>query len=225
MVKGKRLGVCAAALLLVMAFLLPAGALAEGELRIEQVQVEMPEVRAWVADGGGEVPAEVSATLGGRALELDEIRRYDPALDATSYFFLVDCSTSTTWGQMEAVKAALTAFAGQLDANASVTLITFGVGVEVVLQRESDPGAITAAVASLAADQPGTLFFDALAKAIDLSSGQEYALERKLAFVFFRFGRLQPRRLHQGGDRQAAGRHRAALLRPRLRDRHQGGAR
>lgn len=182
----KRMGVAAGSLLLTLAFLLPMGALAEGgDIRIEQVQVEMPRVRAYVNSSAKlAADTQTTATLGGRTLAQEELRRYDAALDPTSYFFLVDCSTSTTWGQMEAFKAALTGFAQTMEPGATLPLITFGVDVQVLLQRETNPGTITNTMAGLAPDRPGTVFFDALAKAIDLSSQEDFALERKLAFIF-----------------------------------------
>lgn len=181
----KRIGGWVCALLLAAALLLPQAVLADApEIRIEQVQTVLPDVQAYFHLAGAQESLLLSATLGGKPLRQTELRRYDPALDATGYFFLVDCSTSTTAAQMEAVKTALTAFAGDMDANATMTLITFGVGVEVVLERETDAAAIEAAVQALAPSQPGTVFFDALAKAIDLAGNREFAIERKLAFVF-----------------------------------------
>ncbi len=171
-------------LLLLAAAFLPVGAAAAApEIRIEQVQSEMPELRAWFyADGAA--PGTVTATLGGTALELSELRQYDPEKDGISYFFLVDCSTSTTSAQIAAVKSVLNDFAADLPHNATVTLISFGVEVKILLDRESDGAAIREKVATLAANEDGTLFFDALAKTISAASAKEYALERKVAFIF-----------------------------------------
>lgn len=174
----------AAALALCLALAAPLYA-ESGDVRLEQVQIELPEVRAYfyIEDDAGPT-AEITASLGGAALAVDEVRRYDGARDATSYFFLVDCSTSTTAGQMSAVKQGLADFAGQMSPGDTLTLISFGVEVQVVLQREQNADAILAAAEALSPDEPGTVFFDALAKAIDLAGSEEFALERKLAFVF-----------------------------------------
>lgn len=159
---------------------------AVNDLRIEQVQAELPQLCVYFHLNIGEEPManEVTASLGSTGLSLQELRRYNPETDPTSYFFIVDCSTSTTAAQIEAVKVALRQFATEMDGNTPVTLIAFGTSVQVLLQRETDGAAVMAAAETLAADQPGTLFFDGLAKAIDLASNKDYALERKIAFVF-----------------------------------------
>lgn len=181
----KRLLTLTSALILLCVFLaFPAFAKTD-TLRIEQVQIEMPLVRSYFYFQQQDEPSpQVSATLGGKPLELGQVRKLDPEQDKTSFFFLVDCSTSTLSDQMDAVKKTLTGFASNLPSGADVTLITFGVKVEVLLEKETDPTAITEAVLGLQADQPGTLFFDALAKAISLAENAKNPLQRKLAFVF-----------------------------------------
>lgn len=157
---------------------------APDSLRIEQVQVHMPSIRAYFYPGEqGLGQKGIEATLGARSLQLAE---EDPANGPveTHYMFLVDCSTSTTAAQMQSVKTALGDFVQNPPENASVSLLTFGVSVDVVLEREKDPRAWAAALDNLAANQRGTLFFDALAKAIEIAGKEGYIQERKLAFVF-----------------------------------------
>ena len=158
---------------------------APGSFRIEQAQTEMPRVDVWlIAEEGDFAGAELSARLGGAPLALTELRPYDPAKDATAYYFIVDCSTSVTPALMSATREALTGLAENMGPDDTMTLITFGLEVDVVLNREKDIGRIAGAVAGLTANQRGTLFYEGLAKAQELASNSNYALERKLAFVF-----------------------------------------
>ncbi len=153
----------------------------ENSLRLEQVQARLPQLALWFYPGS--TPKDLSASLGGQALALEELRQAD-AQDPVQYYFLVDCSTSTSYGQMEAVKAALLEFADALPEGAGVNLIGFGTGVELLLQNSRDAEALREAVAKLEANQPGTLFFDAVARAVALASAEELAQQRKLMFVF-----------------------------------------
>jgi len=153
--------------------------------RIEQAQAELPRVDVWLAsDNGDFAGADISARLNNAALSLVELRPFDAGKDATAYYFIIDCSTSVTAAHMEAVREILTVFSENMGQNDTVTLITFGVEVSVVLNREKNAGAIAGATADLTANQRGTLFFEALAKAQELADNSNYALERKLAFVF-----------------------------------------
>ena len=163
---------------------LPAFA-APDAIAIEQAQVEAPALNAWVIAEGGDLSAEdISARLDNDVLGLKSLNRYDHGADATEFFFIIDCSTSVTPAHIAAIKEIMTDFTANLAPQDSISLITFGVDVDVVLNRESDADVILAAIAELNANQRGTLFYEALAKAIELSANANYALERKIAFVF-----------------------------------------
>ncbi len=154
-----------------------------GALHIEQVQAKLPELRAWFYSETEPVAEQLSARLGSEDLALEALQRTQ-AEDPVHYYLLVDCSTSTTAAQMQAVKTALAQFAENMQPGARVTLISFGVGVELLLTEESDPQAVKQAAETLQANQPGTLFFDAMAQAATLASAEEYALERKVMLAF-----------------------------------------
>jgi len=158
---------------------------APGGFRIEQAQAEIPYIHTWlVADEGDFSGADITARLNNAALTLNELRPYDPLLDATAYYFIVDVSTSITNAHMNAIKTILLEFAENLSPNDTITLITFGVTVDVMLNRETDTDIINEAVSELIANQNGTLFFEGLAKAQELAGRGSHALERKVAFVF-----------------------------------------
>ncbi|MDL2217617.1 FHA domain-containing protein [Christensenellaceae bacterium OttesenSCG-928-M15] len=169
-------------LIMITAAFLPV-VLAQGdEIRIEQVQAELPEIHAYFYGAQGDAVQTAAAQLNKSELELVSIQRAD-AIVPTHYFFLVDCSTSIRSSQMQSIRHALSDFTAKQDENDSVTLITFGLGVNVVLDGEKSSEKIEEAINGLKADQGGTVFFDALAKAIELSSKKE-PLTRRVAFVF-----------------------------------------
>lgn len=181
----KKAGFLALALVLLAAVFPVAAQAAPGDVRIEQVQIELPEAQAYfyVEGGTDEVP-QVTARLGDDTLAVEEVRRYNPARDATHYLFLVDCSTSISPQQMDGVKAALTTFAEDLQPDETVSLLAFGVEVETLLLRSADGAEIARAVAGLQPDKEGTVFLNAMAQAIELTSNQAFAMERALCFVF-----------------------------------------
>jgi len=158
---------------------------APGGFRIEQAQAEMPYINVWlITDEGDFNDAEITARLNNNPLTLTGLRPYDPDIDATAYYFIVDCSTSITNAHMNSIKSVLMDFAENMGSNDTMTLITFGVSVDVPLNRESDIEKITDAVSQLVANQRGTLFFEGLNKAQELAGRGTNALERKVAFVF-----------------------------------------
>ena len=157
----------------------------QGGFRIEQAQAEMPFIHVWlIADDGRFNDENIIARLNNNPLTLKELRPYDPAMDATAYYFIVDCSGSITTAHMNAIKSSLTDFAENMSPNDNMTLITFGVSVDVLLNRETDVDVIKDEVSKLIANQRGTLFFEGLAKAQELAGRGAYALERQVAFVF-----------------------------------------
>ena len=158
---------------------------APGGFRIEQAQAEMPYIHTWlIADEGDFTDADISARLGSNPLTLTELRPFDPSIDSTAYYFIVDCSSSITTAHMNSIKSVLVEFAENMGSNDTMTLITFGVEVAIPLNRETDIEIINEAVSALIANQRGTLFFEGLAKAQELAGRGSYALERKIAFVF-----------------------------------------
>ncbi len=191
---GKRVvfGRAAAALCLaaLLALCAPLAASAQGggddsapqaALRIEQAQAEMPLLRVWAYANEAPEAEGLSLTLDGRPLEIEALSAAQPA--PTAWYFLVDCSTSTTAVQMEAVRGVLAGFAGDMREGDSVSLISFGVEVSTLLRHEADAAKLAEAAQSLAPSQPGTLFFDALAACAELAAEGE-PLRREVAFVF-----------------------------------------
>ncbi len=155
------------------------------DVRLEQVQTNLPDLYAYFYSEAPVTEKEITASLGNRAANVESVHTYNTDTDATDYYVLVDCSTSIWSGQMNAVRSVLGTLADKLSPNDTVTLISFGVGTDVLLDRSGDTKAIREAIEKLKPDQAGTVFFDALAKAIALSEAANSDVSRRqMAFVF-----------------------------------------
>lgn len=198
------------ALLPLILLFIPMTAKAEelGEVRVEQVQTMLPWVHVYIGresqsetvsgealqetdyaetgglqGKGGEI-TDFTAALEDRKLSLQEAEKITESKIPTDYYILVDCSTSTTEAQMQAVKKVLRGFGAGLTEEETITLLAFGTGVEIVLTREKEQSVIEEGIEKLTRDKKGTVFLDAIAKATELAGGKEEALNRKIAFVF-----------------------------------------
>ncbi len=157
--------------------------MAEGEMRIEQVNSLLPEIKVWF-NSREELEAEqVTLELEGESLVAGALSKANES-EVTHHYFLVDASTSTTGAQMEAVKQSIMEFAQSMKSGDTMTLISFGVEVRVLFERQSDLLVIEQEVETLEANEAGTLFFDALATVAQLAKDEGIASNRKLLYVF-----------------------------------------
>ena len=175
-------------LFLIFSGFLAMGSMAASEtLTIGQVFVNKPEVTVFFDMPGeahaGQLSAE--ARLGGEALTAVSIEPFVASGEGVWYFFVVDCSTSITAQQIGAIRGAITEVAEGMGSGDRVTIITFGVTVDVLINLSGDIGEITAAAASLQANQRGTLFYDAIIETLDIGNRYGDGIpERRAAFIF-----------------------------------------
>ncbi len=156
---------------------------AQGEMRIEQVNSLLPEIKVWFHSREELESEQVTLELEGEILAAGALSKANES-EVTHHYFLVDSSTSTTGAQMEAVKQSIMEFGQSMKAGDTMTLISFGVEVRVLLERESDLSVIEQEVSTLQANEAGTLFFDALAAVAQLAKEEGIASDRKLLYVF-----------------------------------------
>ncbi len=151
---------------------LPATVFGADVLRVEQMDATMPMVSVvYHAPGEG----QPSARLNGEPLELISNKPYT---GPTSYYFLVDVSTSLRPGQLEGVKKTLLDFTcAPAD---DITLITFGEEVQVFTHKTKDKQVFAETVANLSAGERGTIFSEALHCADELSKDDV----RRVALLF-----------------------------------------
>ncbi len=156
---------------------------AEDDLRIEQFAARLPNVDVYFYAQNEPLPSEVHLNIGQKQIQAQEITKISSS-DVTHHYFLVDVSTSTTYAQINAVVQSINEFANTKNESDTVTLITFGVQVSTLLQRETNSENIINATSQIQANEAGTLFFDALATVSNLASAEDIANERKLLYVF-----------------------------------------
>lgn len=166
-------------LFLALTFALSLTVFGVENLRIEQIQGEMPNLDLYFYAEGA--PSEATLDFMGKTLEATALTGVSNS--TTHHFFLVDCSTSTTYAQIEGVKGALADFTAQKSPTDTVTLIPFGTEVTILLEGETQEAVIYEAIDSLKADQPATLFFDSIALASALAEDLP-PMERCVLYVF-----------------------------------------
>ena len=191
-------------LLLFVLFLLPtAGVLAAtDQLSIGQVSINKPEVivffdiveessedddpadqPAAVPDRDGELSAE--ARLGGELLTNVSLKTFEASGEGCWYIFVVDVSTSMTGQQMRAIRATINETAENMSETDRVSIIAFGLTVDVLINLSADKDEISESADLLIANQNGTLFFDAIITALNLAEQYgEGVPERRSLFVF-----------------------------------------
>lgn len=162
-------------------------AFAEAEaFEVKQVSVNKPEVTVYFDIPGAPNAAalETKTTLGGEVLTPVSVESFESSNEGVWYIFAVDCSTSMTSGQMTAIRDAIADVAENMRNQDRISIVTFGLTVDVPLDLSNDKDQIIAAASELRADQNGTLFYDALIKIMEL--GAQYGddiPERREAFV------------------------------------------
>ncbi len=146
---------------------------------VEQVRTCMPQVSVYYYEP--EIPNfAVEAKLGGE--DLERISMESAKEEGCSYYFLVDVSTSIRPNQIQAVKDSLSQI--PFEPKDDFTLITFGLEIQVLLDKETDRDQYLEAVSGIQANERGTVFFDAINVAAELAGKQDDPLRRNIAFVF-----------------------------------------
>lgn len=178
----RRAAACLFAALMLLAPLTAHAGAQGDEIAIEQVRTELPVTRVYFSYSGDPADLEgLRATLNRKELELVSVASCKEESEGVDLYFLIDCSTSTRAAQLQAVKDGIADIAAGINAADDVAVISFGLSAEVVSEGKGD---YIAAIDDLRADQRGTVFFDALALAIDHAQKNGDPLRRRMAFVF-----------------------------------------
>jgi Mg-chelatase subunit ChlD len=157
----------------------------DAKVRIEQVESKLPDVKAYFyADDAGTLSKDdVKADLDGKALTVEDLRKFPDSGEGIAYLFLVDTSTSIKGSQMKATKAALTSFSDTLKENEKMLLLPFGERVEIRLAGGENKEAREKAIDALTTDQNGTAFYDAISKAVSIANGKSESLPNRVVAI------------------------------------------
>jgi len=160
--------------------------LAANSLHIEQVNVLLPEITAYVRlDNNAQFTSQqVSALLGTENLNVLAVSPEVASTEGITYEFFVDVSTSISYWQMESIKAALKDFKANLGSADRMLLYSFGEYITPVLYGGEDFDTAAAAIEGLAAAQQATRLYDAINTAIENSRTNEANFpQRKVAIA------------------------------------------
>lgn len=113
---------------------------------------------------------DVEAYLNDEKLTVSSIKKASELKIKTNYIFLADESTSISDLQIAKVREALSAAADNIEANETMTIVTFGEDIRVIADHSNDKEELKAAAASVDNTQGGTVFFDVIKRAGEISN-------------------------------------------------------
>ena len=154
---------------------------------IEQVQINKPEVSVYISTQSNPNIGlqDVSVFLGNETLSNERIAWFADEQEGVTYMLLVDVSTSMTDRQINAIKQSANALINRMTQNDKLVLLSFGLSISVLLDGSEDTQTRRNEVERIAANQKGTMFYEALSKAIDIANNPASSFpKRKVAFVF-----------------------------------------
>ncbi len=174
-----------AILLLTTVFCFPFAVKAEqtGVISLGRISVTMPEITVEIK-GSGYDKSEMSATLDGEKLGVENVTKYDVTANSSCAYILVDLSTSM-YGSFDLVKRNIVSYIESLSDNNKFVLITFGqTEVNTVLTGSETRDDAIAIVNGLVCDEGGTLFYEALSRAYQLSNASSSDYDREYVIAF-----------------------------------------
>lgn len=173
-------------ILAVLAFLLFAATAkasdSDGGMRIEQARICMPDVRVYYYPGNSST-GDITATLSDEKLSLIGSHPYSEDTNGTDYYILVDISLSISREYFASVREALIGFPEKMRENDTLTVITFGDQVTVVLDKAKQTDDIKGALEGLENSDMNTHLFEAFDRTVELADKEELIGRRCVALV------------------------------------------
>lgn len=99
----------------------------------------------------------------------------------TNYFFLADESTSISYAEMEGIKEGLRTAVNSLTSGETMSVVAFGTEINTKADHSTDKSELLNAVDSLDNDKEGTVFFDAVKRAGEMSNASPG--DRNLVYI------------------------------------------
>ncbi len=167
----------------VFCFAFPVAAEQSGVISLGRISVTMPEITVEIK-GSGFDKNEMSATLDAEKLGVDSVTEYDAAANSSCAYILVDLSTSM-YGSFDLVKSNIVSYIESLSDNDKLVLITFGeTEVKTVLTGSETREDAIDTVNGLKCNENGTLFYEALSRAYQLSNASTSDFDREYVIAF-----------------------------------------
>ena len=153
-----------------------------GEMRIEQARIYMPDIRVYYYPGNSSVD-DLTASLNGEKLKLIGSHPYSEDQNGTDYYILVDVSLSISKEYFADIRQALIQFPDSMKENDTLTVITFGDQVSVVLDKAKKSEISASTLESLDNTGMNTHLFEAFDKTAELADREENLGKRNIAIV------------------------------------------
>ena len=170
-------------LLLILCFAVPVAAEQPGVISLGRIGVAMPEISVEIK-GSGYDKNTISATLDSEKLTVEDVFKYEIGSNSSCAYILVDLSTSM-YGSFDLVKSNIVSYIETLSDDDKVVLITFGeTKVNTVLTGSETREEAIDAVNKLKCNENGTLFYEALNQAYQLSNSSENNFDREYVIAF-----------------------------------------
>ena len=148
------------ALSLALCALLCVGA---GAIGVEQIQVSLPSVTVYVHAGDTDLnqlsPDRITATLGGKTLQVEGFRPSDQGI---YYMFMLDISKSVPESHFQAAKQAIHKICAELRPQDRLALISFGSSVTVLSTGAEPVSGTLKKLDALTRTDSRTRFYDAM---------------------------------------------------------------
>ena len=173
----------AIAWLLILCTAVPACAAPSEVIGLGRIGVTMPEIVVEI-QGSGYDAADIAATLSSDKLLIEDVAKYDATSHTSCAYLLVDLSTSMR-DHIDFVKKSIVSYINGLSSNDRVVLFTFGkTEVKTVLTGSETREEAVRIVNDLKCNEEGTLFYEALSRAYQLSNASNRVYDREYVMAF-----------------------------------------
>lgn len=157
---------------------------------ITQANVKPDAIQVYldVYNAGGENVEEVgkdgiSATLGGKKLAVNDLKRFDSAGEPAAYLFLVDISKSLDKGQTSKMKQVLNEILGKTNKDDKIAITTFGDDVNTLQDFTADKDALKKQIDSIVIKDNNTNLYKGVSKALEMLAVKNAGIPDKRALV------------------------------------------
>lgn len=189
---GKRI-VCAVMSLIIILSFGTVSAQSWINPRIDQANAHLPYITAYInledsqgnlIDIGNLAEADIIATLDSKKLDIVSLSSQKDSGYGVTYYYLLDASTSISVNNLNKVKESILKHIERKSSADKIVVISFGTEVEIILEGDETASEAQIELNSILPLQDGTRLYDAVTKAIELSSAKsEYTGERSVVIL------------------------------------------
>ncbi len=152
-------------------------------LSFARIGVLMPEINVEI-NGTGYNKDDISASLDNQKLTVNEVSAYNNENHSSCTYILVDLSTSMR-SSFNLVKTNIVSYINALSQNDKIVLLAFGeTEVNTLLTGDEDRTTAINVVNDLKCNENGTLFYEALNKAYQMSNSSVSGYDREYVLAF-----------------------------------------